>query len=86
MDKEKVKKVWHSSATLIIGKNGWESIIEEFKKQIKKRKIIKVKLLKSARTLPTKEIAENIANRTGSKIVGIRGNQIVFYKEEKVKN
>ncbi|TFF89216.1 MAG: RNA-binding protein [Promethearchaeota archaeon] len=76
----KLKDVWTSNPDVIIGKHGWESVVDEFKRQIKKNKIIKVKLLKSARVRPVKEIAKSLAEKTNSKLIEIRGYQIIYAK------
>ncbi|MHA1310972.1 MAG: YhbY family RNA-binding protein [Candidatus Helarchaeota archaeon] len=80
IDKNKLKNVWEKPPHIIVGKNGWQSIIEEFKRQIKKHKIIKVKLSKNARTSPIKEIAEKIAINTNSELIEIRGFNIIYFK------
>ncbi|MBD3230701.1 MAG: RNA-binding protein [Candidatus Lokiarchaeota archaeon] len=76
----KIKEVWKDNPHIIIGKHGWESVIDEFKRQIKKNKVIKVKLLKSARVHPVEEIAQSLAEKTNSKLIEIRGYQIIFFK------
>jgi len=66
--------------TVIIGKQGVsESVIFEVKEQLKNQKVIKVKILKSAREeMDRKEIAENVANSTGAKLVELRGNTFIL--------
>jgi RNA-binding protein len=81
ISKEKINEIWKGSPHVIIGKHGWEAAVDEIKRQIKKKKIIKVKLLKTARVLPKEEIAEKIANSTGSNLIEIRGNQMIFHKK-----
>ena len=63
-----------------IGKAGiTESVIEEIKKQIEKRKIIKVKFLPAhAKGKNKKEFAEELAEKTNTKIVGQTGFVVVL--------
>jgi len=67
-------------ATVIIGKSGiTESLICEIKEQLKSQKVIKVKILRSAREeMNRREIAENIVNSTGAKLVELRGNTFML--------
>lgn len=63
-----------------IGKAGiTESVIEEIKKQVKKRKIIKVKFLPAhAKGKNKQEFAEELAEKTKTKIVGQTGFVVVL--------
>ncbi len=69
--------------TLRIGKKGVSlGIIQEIMNQLKSRGIIKIKLLKNfieEYNLDTKLVAEEIAKRTGSMILEIRGRTIILY-------
>jgi len=68
--------------SIIIGKSGIESVIEEFKKQLKKKRMIKVKFLKSAFVETGKnELVEKLADATNSVLVEIRGNTAVFRRK-----
>jgi len=80
VDKVNINRVWSGPSNIIVGKNGWESIVDEFKRQIKKHKILKVKVSKSARTLPIEEIAKKIAKSTNSEIIEIRGFKIIYFR------
>ena len=65
-----------------IGKNGLtDTMISEIIKNIKKHKLIKVKLLKSfIHDKDKKQVAQEIAEKTKSKIVKITGFVIVLFK------
>jgi len=68
--------------SIIIGKSGIENVIEEFKKQLKKKRMIKVKFLKSAFVETGKnELVEKLADATNSVLVEIRGNTAVFRRK-----
>jgi len=62
-------------ATIRVGKNGiTDSLIEEIKKQLKKRKIVKVKMLTSfVKIKNKKEAAKEIALKTKADIVNMTG-------------
>ena len=69
---------------LRIGKNGiTENQIKEIKKLLQKKKLVKIKLLKSF-IEPTKkkrkEIARDLAKKTDSELVDLTGFVIVLYK------
>lgn len=82
IDNEKLKEIRRSAPSIIVGKGGWKSIIEEFKRQIKRNKIIKIKLLKSAKeSIDKEDIAQKIAEATESELIEIRGNTIVYFKK-----
>ncbi len=69
-------------ATLQVGKSGIETVVEELKKQLKIRKMVKVKLLKSAFIEgDKKELAEKLADLTGSEIIEVRGNTAVYRRK-----
>jgi len=84
MKKEILAKAKLLEPVLRVGKSGLtENVIEEIKLQLKKRKLIKVKLLKSfIASKDRKKIAGEIAQRTDSKIVQQIGFVVVLYKEE----
>lgn len=65
-----------------IGKSGLTgSVIEEIEKQLKKRKLIKIKLLKSfAERKDRKELAGEIAEKTEAELVSHVGFTVVLYK------
>lgn len=69
-------------AIVRIGKNGLtESIINEIKKQLKIRKLIKIKFLKSAiEDKDKRQFAEDIAKQTNSELIDSVGFTVTLYK------
>ncbi len=68
--------------TVWIGKSGCtESMIEEIRAQLKKRKIVKVKWLQNTDIDP-----EAIAARTGSDLIEVRGRTLVLAERQKRRN
>ncbi|MBN1156976.1 YhbY family RNA-binding protein [Candidatus Woesearchaeota archaeon] len=69
--------------TLQIGKNGiTPGLIDEINLQLKKKKIIKIKILKSAleRTV-RKQIAKELAEKSNSQLISLVGFVIVLKKQ-----
>ena len=73
----------HLTPLLNIGKNGVsDSLIEELLRQLKRNKLVKVKILKSAlEDMDRKAIAGELAKRTGSQLVEIKGSSAVLYRK-----
>jgi RNA-binding protein len=73
----------HLTPLLNIGKNGvTDSLIEELLRQLKQNKLVKVKILKSAlEDMDRKAIAGELAKRTGSQLIDIRGSSAVLYRK-----
>jgi RNA-binding protein len=73
--KEKVK-------TLHIGKNGvTENLLDEIKNQLKKHRILNVRILRSAREdKKSRIIAQEVSHEVKAKLVGVRGNTFVLEK------
>ncbi len=68
--------------TIHIGKSGIESVVEELKKQLKIRKLVKVKVLRTALIEGNKqELVEKLANLTDSELIEVRGNTAVFRRK-----
>lgn len=68
--------------TLHVGKNGiTESTVAELKAQLEKRRLVKVRLLKSA-TYETgnQAQADALAEQSGGILVDVRGHTAVFWK------
>ena len=67
---------------LRIGKSGvTPGVIEEIKRQLKKKKLIKIKFLKPALAdKDKKEFAKEIAEKTGSELINQVGFVIVLYR------
>jgi len=78
--KEKAKTL---EPVIRIGKNGLtENTIKEIKKQLNKKKLIKVKLLRAfVKGKDKKLIANKIAEETNSKLIDMVGFVIVLYKD-----
>ncbi len=65
-----------------IGKNGLtESTIKEIKKQLNKKKLVKVKLLRAfVEGKDKKLVADKIAEETNSRLIDLVGFVVVLYK------
>jgi RNA-binding protein len=87
MNAKQIKELRASAKTLEpvlrIGKNGiTDSLIVELKKHLKKKKLIKIKILKSARGMADKKAFVNeIAQKTESELVELIGYVFVLYKK-----
>ena len=71
--------------TIWIGKSGVsQELAKEIEKQLEKREMVKIKILKSALEVDkTKEIASKIAEQTEASLVEIRGHIFMLYKHRK---
>jgi RNA-binding protein len=80
--KEK-KKTALLKAAIQIGKEGLTNgVIEELKRQLEEKKLVKVKFLRSALIETEREqLAKELQMRTGATLIEIRGNTAVFYKK-----
>ena len=78
--KEKAKTL---EPVIRVGKNGLtESTIKEIKKQLNKKKLIKVKLLRAfINNRNKREAAKEIAQKTNSQIIDLVGFVIVLWKD-----
>ncbi len=66
--------------TLHVGKNGiTDSLIEELREQIRTKRIVKVKMLRSSGE--RKEVAEELAEKTGAELVEVRGLTVVLKRK-----
>jgi RNA-binding protein len=86
MDTEQLKKL-KSKARLLepavrIGKNGLtDAAIQQVRKLVIKRKLVKVKFLRSfLETQDKKTAAKRLAEATGSELIGQVGFVVVLYK------
>lgn len=69
-------------STIQIGKSGvTDSLIDEIKKQVRRQKILKVRILKSARTKDKEEIAQGVAEKTNSRLLDVRGNTFTLARK-----
>ena len=77
------KKAKAIAPILHIGKNGiTESLLLEIEKTLKKKKLLKIKINKGAlEGKDRKEIAKEIVEKTGTKLIDFIGFNIVIYKE-----
>ena len=86
MDKKKVLELRGEAArleaTTHLGKNGiTPSLVEEVSRQLKDNKLIKVKLLKSAiEETPREMIAKELAEKTNSELIEVKGNTVVLFR------
>jgi len=73
--------------TIWIGKEGTSSqILNEISRQLEKREMVKVKVLKSAlNEEKTEKIASKVAQQTESTLIDVRGHTIILYKPQKRK-
>jgi len=90
MNKRKIRKAKHGGLsvekpTVRIGKKGaTEPLVNEVSKQLEKRGVVKVKMLKTALiNQEAKEIAQEVAEKTESRIVQSRGHTFTLYKPKK---
>jgi len=86
MDKKAVLKLRATAQrlkpTLHIGKDGLsEKVLEEIARQLRKSKVVKVRVLNSFEG-DRKEIGSSIARKTSSVLVDVRGSTIVLAKAE----
>ncbi len=72
----------HLEPAVQVGKAGiTESILEEIKVQLKRKKLIKVKLVKTAEDSSNKSLARSLAQQLDATLVREVGHTIVLYKE-----
>ena len=71
--------------TIWIGKSGVsQELAKEIEKQLEKKEMVKIKILKSALEADeTKKIASRIAKQTEASLVEIRGHTFMLYKHRK---
>ncbi|VVB85302.1 CRS1 / YhbY (CRM) domain protein [uncultured archaeon] len=68
--------------TLHIGKAGIESVVEELKLQLKSRKLVKVRFLRTAFIEGDKKgLMQKLADLSGSELVQTRGNTAVYSRK-----
>jgi RNA-binding protein len=76
--KELVKRGAELKPTIHVGKGGiTDGIVDEIVKQIKDRQLVKIKILPSSE-MPRKEIAAELAGRSRSSLVEVRGNTVLL--------
>ncbi|MDD1769902.1 MAG: YhbY family RNA-binding protein [Methanomassiliicoccales archaeon] len=68
--------------TVHVGKGGLtDSIVEEVKNQVKKNKLVKVRLLASS-SQEKHELAEELATRAGVRLLEVRGSTVLLCDEK----
>ena len=76
--KELMRRALELSPTAHVGKDGLkDSVCEEIADQLKKRRLIKIRVLDNADS-DTKEVADTIASRVGGVVVDVRGGVVVM--------
>ena len=80
IDKYELKaKASSLTANVIVGKKGiTQEVADELLVQLKKDRLIKVKILKTVGK-STKDVAEELAIMTKSHLIDVRGSTAVFY-------
>lgn len=69
-------------AAMNIGKSGLtDGVVEEVRRQLEEHRLLKVKLLASAREeKPREDLAAELAERAGAELVEVRGNTAVLWR------
>jgi len=79
--------VQQGPADVIIGKKGvYEGVINEIKRRLEQKRIIKVKMLKSCIAVENKdrrELAKYVAQLVDAQLLEVRGRTFVLYKPKK---
>lgn len=84
--REYLRKAAHKLEPIVrVGKDGYsDNLAQTIVEAITPRELIKVKILQNAE-IEKREIAEQLAEKTGSEVVGIIGRTIILFKENKEK-
>ena len=79
-------EVQQESASVCIGKNGLtESVLKEIDNQLKRKKVLKVRVHRAAlesSNMDRKEVAKYVASKLGAKLLEVRGRTFVLYREK----
>lgn len=80
-----------SKCDVNIGKKGvTENLLKEIKTRLKRHKVVKIRILKSALAvtgLDRKKLAEIVADKVNARLIEVRGRTFILaYKEYKEKN
>jgi RNA-binding protein len=80
---EMVKELRSEPATLVLGKKGiTEEFVEEVKRQLKRKKVIKIRMLKSALAEQSMdELASAIAIKANSQLLETRGYTMLLARK-----
>jgi RNA-binding protein len=78
-----IRKMSSEKPTIWIGRLGvTDALIEEVSKQLDVRKVVKLKVLKSALSeRRVEDLADEVARRTNSRLIEIRGHTFVLYRK-----
>jgi RNA-binding protein len=77
-NKELIKRGAELKPTIHVGKGGiTEGIVDEIVRQIKEKHLVKVKLLPSS-DVPREDAANELAERTQTGLVDVRGNTVLL--------
>ena len=78
------KRLNTSKPSVRIGKAGTDNVIEEVKRQLEDNSLIKIRVLKAARSeRSTGEIAKEVADATNSEIIQIVGNSFGLLRRDR---
>ncbi|QIO23434.1 YhbY family RNA-binding protein [Haloarcula sp. JP-L23] len=78
-DTSREQRIHELDATLRVGKNGIEPVVDELNTQLEDRQFVKVKFLRSARGgTTTEELADEMAEQVNASVVRVRGHTAVF--------
>jgi RNA-binding protein len=76
--KELMRRALEINPTVHVGKDGLkDSLYEEIRAQLKKNRLIKIKVLSNADS-ETSDVAEEIAANTDSVVVDVRGGVVIL--------
>ncbi len=76
--KELMRRALELKPTVHVGKDGLkDSVYDEISEQLKKNRLIKIKVLDNADS-ETKEVAEAIAAQVGAVVVDVRGGVVIM--------
>lgn len=84
--KRRIKhKLSKEKPTIWIGKSGVsQELLKEIEKQLDKKEMLKIKLLKTALgENEAKHVAQQIAEQTQAELVEVRGHTFILYKHHK---
>lgn len=73
------------SAAMSVGKSGLtDGVVEEVRRQLEEHRLLKLRLLPSAQEERSREeLAAELAQRTRSELVEVRGNTVVLWRGKK---
>lgn len=72
-------------AAMQVGKSGLtEGVVEEVRRQLEEHRLLKLRLLPASQEERSREeLAGDLAERTGSELVEVRGNTVVLWRGKK---